>query len=54
MTAMPKPKAPPKEIDTRELIKKIRKPPAPPSRVQTDEKKYKRGRVRIPPPEDDV
>ncbi len=44
---MRKSRTPSKTIDTRELLKKIRKPPAPPSRVLPDQKKYKRSRVRI-------
>jgi hypothetical protein len=44
---MPRPRTPPKEIGTEELLKKIRKPPAPPSRVHIEKKKYKRSRVRI-------
>ncbi len=43
-----KPRTPPKEIGTEELLKKVRKPTAPPSRVHTEKKKYKRSRVRIP------
>jgi len=45
--AMPKSKPPPKEIRSKDVLKKIRKPPAPPSRVHSDVKKYKRSRVRI-------
>jgi hypothetical protein len=44
---MPKPKTPPKQIGTGELLKKIRKPPAPPARIHAGKKKYKRSRVRI-------
>lgn len=51
---MRKPKRPAKEIDTKALLKKVRKPPAPPTRVHSDDRKYKRSRVRIPEPEDEV
>jgi hypothetical protein len=53
MTAMRKPK-PPKELDTKALLKKVRKPPAPPTRVHPDDRKYKRSRTRIPEPDDEV
>jgi len=46
---MPRTKTPPRELDTKGLLKKVRKPPAPPSRVHGDQKKYKRSRVRITP-----
>jgi hypothetical protein len=46
---MPKTRAPSKKIDTRGLLKKVRKPPAPPARVHSDQKKYKRSRVRVLP-----
>jgi hypothetical protein len=54
MTAMRKPKPPAKEIDTKALLKKVRKPPAPPTRVHSDDRKYKRSRGRIPEQDDEV
>jgi hypothetical protein len=44
---MGKSRTPRKEINTKELLRKVRKPLAPPSRVHTEDKKYKRVRVRI-------
>jgi hypothetical protein len=51
---MPKTKAPSREIDTKGLLKKVRKPPAPPSRVHSDQKKYKRSRVRVVPENEEL
>jgi hypothetical protein len=52
MGAMRKIRTPSKEINTKELLEKVRKPPAPPARVHSDRKKYKRGRARLPEGDD--